>query len=281
MLSSRPVTATRTFLRALAFGSLVLLLACEEQKEEPPPITCQGRCGIVEPPVIGGPSTPGGDAGAGGESGGTDEPVRLTGDVLFLHDLSGLGASVLSEPAELLVEGPTRDVMGRFNGIDPFSLDGVQRATTTWALATPGPGNALATIQPVDTSRPNDDGVVDTSLTVMSESEIATAYAVISMPVSLDVTRAQAVLVIRKNKRPVADVRVTTGSTETVIYADSGGFTDADTAATDPTGIVLLANLPASAWPGSGVTVTLTGAVVARYDIQVVTRAVTFAGLGN
>ena len=280
MLSSRPVTATRAFFRAFAFGSLALFLACEEQKEEPPPITCQGRCGLVEPPVIGGAPTPGDDAGAGGDSGGTDEPVRLTGDVLFLHDLSGLGASVLSEPAELLVEGSMRDVMGRFNGIDPFSLDGVQRATTTWALATPGPGGALATLQPVNTSQPNDDGVVDTSLTVMSESEIDTAYAVISMPIARDVTRAQAVLVVRKDKRPVADVRVTTGSTETVIYADSGGFSDTVTA-TDPTGIVLLANLSASAWPGSGVTVTLTGAVVGRWDLRVVSGAVTFAGVGN
>jgi hypothetical protein len=260
--------------------ALASLVGCQEQKEKPPPVTCQGRCGLVRPPVIGTAPPPGSDAGAGGESGGSDEAVRLTGDVLFLHDLSGLGASVLSEPADLLVEGPTQDVTGRFDGVDPFSLDGVKRASTAWALATPGAGNAIATLQPVDTSRPNDDDVVDTSLTVMSESELDAAYAVISLPVDRDEMLAQLVLVVRNDKRPAAGVRVTAQAAESVIYADNGGFSDTVTA-TDPTGIVLLANVPASEWPGSGVTVTVTGTVAGRWDLRVVSGAVTFAGIGD
>jgi len=121
---------------------------------------------------------------------------------------------------------------------------------------------------------------VTTELTVVRESELARAFSVITQPVMLDVTKAQAVLVVQKGNRRVAGVRVLAPTAEAVIYVENGAFSDTATE-TDASGIVVLANVPSSAWPGSGVTLTLSGAVSGRWDLRVVTRGVTFAGIGQ
>jgi hypothetical protein len=266
--------------KPLIVAVLVASAGCSPQAEKPDPITCTGRCAPVQPPIIDPVDPPDPDAGAGGESGSSDEPVRLLGIVLLLDDIPGLNASPLREPAELLVEGRSGDVTGRYDGINPFALDGVKRAATTWVEVTPGPGDTLRTLQPVDTSRPNDADELTTELTVVRESEIDRAFSVIALPVVPDENAAQAVLVIQKDGRRAAGVRVFAPAAEVVIYSDAGGFSDTVTS-TDGSGIVVLANLPASTWPGSGVTVTLSGAVTGRWDLRVVRGGVTFAGLGE
>jgi hypothetical protein len=262
---------------ALGFGA-----SCGEQVEKPPPVTCSGRgCGgpIHRPPVTHVP--PGdGEGGAGGSPSGGDEAVRLLGDVLLLDDIPALAASRFVEPAELRIEGRSGDVTGRYLGTDPFSLDGVASAQTTWAQVTPGPGDALLTLSPVDTSRPNDAGEVETSLTVVRESELDRAFSVISSPVSRNPGAAQLVLVVQRGGRGASGASVIARAAEAVIYVDNGGFSDIVTT-TDGSGIVVLANVPADSWPGSGVTVTLTGTVTGIWDLRVVRGGVTFAGIGE
>jgi hypothetical protein len=268
--------------RAVFFSVFVATASagCSQQAEKPPPVTCRGRCAPINPPVIVHVPGPGPDGGAGGDSGESDEPVRLLGTVLILNDVPALAASPLTEPAELLVEGSSGDVTGRYDGNDPFSLDGVKRAPTTWALVTPGPGDMLRTLQPIDTSRPNEANELSTTLTVVRESELVRAFSVISLPIMPNASAAQAVLVVQKDGKAVAGVRVSALSADAVIYVDNGGFSDTVTS-TDGSGIVVLANVPASSWPGSGVPVTLSGAVTGRWDIRVVSGGVTFAGIGE
>ena len=254
---------------------------CTPQAEKPDPITCRGRCAPINPPIIGHVSGPGGggSGGAGGDS-GSDEAVRLLGTVVLLNDITALAASPLTEPADLLVEGRSGDVNGRYDGNDLFSLDGVQRAPTTWAQVTPGPGDTLRTLQPIDTSRPNEADELSTTLTVVRASELDRAFSVISLPVVPNPSAGQAVLVVQKDGKPAAGVRVFAPAAEVVIYVDNGGFSDTVTA-TDGSGIVVLANVPATSWPGTGVPVTLSEAVKGRWDVRVVSGGVTFGGIGN
>jgi len=206
--------------------------------------------------------------------------VRLQGEVRVLNDISAFQALVFREPADLLVEGRDADVRGRWTGLDPsFSLAGVQRGQTIWAAVTPD-ALALPTLQPIDTSMPNSSDVVETVLTVVETSELDLALSVLAIPVTRDETKAQAVLVALKAGAPAAGVHVSAAGAEVVVYLDNGAFSD-DVTNTDPTGIFLIGNVPAAPWPGSGVTVTLSGAVAGRWDLRVMRGGVTFGAVGN
>ncbi|HEX6273840.1 MAG TPA: hypothetical protein VFZ53_12415, partial [Polyangiaceae bacterium] len=253
---------------------------CAQPSEKGPPITCSGRrCGPIHiPPVTHVP--PGdGEGGAGGSS-SEDEAVRLLGDVVLLDDIPGLTASRFVESADVRVEGMSGDVTGRYLGADAFAIDGVARGQTTWAQVGPAPGDALLTLQPVDTSRPNDADEVETTLTVVRESELARAFSVIASPVTQNPGAAQLVLVVHKENRGASGVGVIARAAEAVIYVDNGSFSDI-VETTDESGIVVLANVPADTWPGSGVTVTLVGTVNGIWDLRVVRGGVTFAGIGE
>jgi hypothetical protein len=220
------------------------------------------------------------DGGSGGESGEDDSAVRLQGDVRVLDSIAALEASTWPDSVELLVEGRSQDVMGRWNGSDPFLLDGVKRGPTIWAQASPGPGDALRTLQPIDTTVANPSGVVETSLTIVRASELDVAFSVLALPITRDEARAQLVVVALSQGRAAAGVSVRADAADVVIYVDNGGFTDTATS-TDGSGIFLLANVPAVAWPGSGVTVTLSGSVSGRWDLRAVSGGVTFAAVGD
>jgi hypothetical protein len=265
---------------ALLGLALLATNRCAAEQEQPPPVTCRGDCFIPRPHVVGHVPPSSGDAGAGGESGGGEGPVRLGGDVWILNDLPRLTATRFQEPADLVVDGESGDVTGRYTGFDPFSLDGVKRSTATWVLATPGPGDALPSLQAVDTSKPTDAGGVTVELTVARESELERAFSVISQPIAPNSMAAQVVLAVQKGERAAAGVRVTALDAEAVIYVEGSSFSDTVTE-TDSSGIVVLANVPASGWPGSGVTVTLAGEVTGRWDLRVVRGAVTIAGIGE
>jgi hypothetical protein len=268
--------ANRSSILAFVFAASV---GCSPEAEKPPPPTC-ANCGTSDPGIIGGVPPIDGSGGAAGDSGSGDTPVRLEGEVRILNDIAAFAAALFMEPAELLVEGQNDDVRGRWTGLEPtFVLDGVQRAPATWAQATPGV-EALRTLQPINTLSPNSAGVVTTVLTVVRTSELDAAFASLTMPITRDQTRAQAILVALKDKQPASGVRVTVLGVESVIYLDNGAFSDAATV-TDRSGMFLLANVPAVPWPGTGVVVTLSGAVTGRFDLRLVTGGVTLGGVGN
>jgi hypothetical protein len=251
--------------------------ACAQRGEKPPPPTCAGKCASTTNIPVGHPPPPGtGGTGGGGGAPGDDGPVRLVGEVRSLDDLISFTGTTYRDPVELLVEGEGTDVRGNWTGADAtFSLDGVKSAEAVWARATPLLTDALPTLQPLDTRFPNASGVVNRPLTVVRTLQIDLAFSVLTLPVVRDSSMAQVVLVTTKDRVPAAGISVSAPGVEAVIYADNGAFSDA-VDSTDPTGIVLLANVP-----GSGVTVTLSGEVIGHWDLRVVSGGVTLVGLGE
>jgi hypothetical protein len=268
--------------RRLAAPALLgaILLACGQRGEKPAPQTCAGKCAPTVSIPVGHPPPDGtggtGGTGGGGGAPGEDGPVRLVGEVRSLDDLITFSGTTYRDPVELLVEGEGPDVRGSWTGADTtFSVDGVRSAAAVWAQATPLLMDALRTLQPLDTRFPDDSGVVIRPLTVVKSLPIDLAYSVLTLPVLRDESMAQVVLVTTKDDVPAEGISVSAPGVEAVIYADNGGFSDAVNS-TDPTGIVMLANVP-----GSGVTVTLSGEVIGHWDLRLVSGGVTLAGVGN
>jgi len=71
-------------------------------------------------------------------------------------------------------------------------------------------------------------------------------------------------------------VSVTATTAEDVLYGASGGFSDVATE-TDDTGVVVLANVPAAAWPGALVNLSFSGARSSGSKVPAVSGAVTVA----
>ena len=254
-----------------------ILFACAQRAEKPRPHTCAGKCAPTTNIPVGHPPPPGtGGTGGGGGAPAEDDPVRLVGEVTSLDDLITFTGTTYRDPVELLVEGEGADVRGNWTGADTsFSVDGVRSAAAVWAQATPLLTDALPTLQPLDTRFPDSSGVVNKSLTVVRTLPIDLAFSVLTLPVLRDSSLAQVVLVAKKGGATAEGISVSAPGVEAVIYADNGGFSDAVNS-TDPTGIVLLANVP-----GSAVTVTLSGEVVGRWDLRLVSGGVTLAGVGD
>jgi hypothetical protein len=72
---------------------------------------------------------------------------------------------------------------------------------------------------------------------------------------------------------PLAGATVTAAGSEVVLYADGGTWSDAVTE-TDPTGLVLIANAPAAAWPGRLSTITVSGSALGSVPYRAVADAV-------
>jgi hypothetical protein len=262
-------------LAAILFA-VAVIVACVDQGEKPPPPVCEG-CVINVPPVIHEPPPDGGSAGAGGEP-GTDEPVRVQGDVVLLNDIAAKAAVAFVESAELRAQAPNGDVRGTWNGSDPFSLEGVPRSAGVWTEVTPFAGDALVTLQPMNTLSPGSPEVIETRLAVVSALEIELALGAISTPLTPDPRRAQAVLLASKNDVATAGVSVSATGVEAVIYVDGGVYTDAATE-TDASGVVVLANVPV---PSTGsIIVRYEGEVSGSSELRLVAGGVTYGGIGN
>jgi hypothetical protein len=265
----------------IAVGVFAVSVACAPDDERPPPpLPCSG-CGTPNIGISSGslPPSGGGSAGTGGA--GSDEPVRLEGEVRILTDIAGLTSTRFDDAAAVLAEGTSGDVAGTWSGFEPiFSIDGVKRAQTAWTQVTPGPGDALRTLAPVDTSFPNDAGVVTTALTLATASEIDAIYGSLVSPIERSDLAGQAILVALNGGAPASGVEVLAPAAEAVLYVENGIFSDEATA-TDRSGLFILANVPAGGWPGSTIVVTLGGSAAGRYDLVVVSGGVTLAGVGN
>jgi hypothetical protein len=193
---------------------------------------------------------------------------------VLLINIPAVEATDFVEPADIVVKGQNGDLRGRWNGSDPFSIDGVEQSPGVWVEATPLGGDALLTVQPVNTLKPEAPRVVDQDLLVVSASEIELALGAISSPLTPNPTRAQVVLVAQENDEGLAGVQVSAPDAEAVIYLDNGAYTDTATE-TDSSGIVVLANVP----PDSSYVVTLTGELTTTAVLRLVSGGVTVAAV--
>lgn len=270
---------------AMLVGGGAVVSACEQPPERDP-VVCVGRCGF--PGEEGGGVPQGGrggdgDGNEGGEAGESDG-VTLTSQLLLLNDLDFRNGGPFTEPAEIRVEkAGGGSVTGTWNGSDPFRLARVLEGRAVWALGTPSAAlntDALATLEPVRTDDPNAEGVVEADpFALVRASTMQNIYDLLTLPITLEPAHAQIVLrVVNGSGAGIPGVRVTAPSAAVVIYAASGAFSDAETQ-TDATGLVVLANLPGSAWPGSLVSVSFAGAETGATELRVIADAVTLVSV--
>jgi hypothetical protein len=266
---------------AFAVGGAVLLAGCNEPTEREP-VVCVGKCGF--PGDEGGGLPQGGrggdgDGNQGGEAGESDG-VTLTSQVLLLNDLDFRNGGPFTESAEIRIQKAGGGaVTGTWNGSEPFRIQNVLEGRAVWALGTPVAAlnqDALPTLEPVRTDNPNSEGVVEADpFALVRASTMETIYDLLTVPITLDPSRAQVVLrVVNESGAGIAGVRVTAPSAGVVIYAASGAFSDAETQ-TDLTGLVVLANAPAGAWPGSLLSVSFAGAETGAAELRAIAGAVT------
>jgi hypothetical protein len=279
----RPARPRALALLTLAFatGGAVLLAACNEPTEREP-VVCVGRCGFPGDEGSGLPQGGrggGGDDNEGGEAGDSDG-VTLTSNVLLLNDLDFRNGGPFTDSAEIRIQkagGGT--VTGSWNGNEPFRIQNVQEGRAVWALGTPAAAlnhDALPTLEPVRTDNPNSEGVVEADpFALVRASTMENIYDLLTLPITLDSARAQVVLrVVNGAGVGIPGVRVTAPSAGVVIYAASGAFSDAETQ-TDVTGLVVLANAPAGAWPGSLLSVSFAGTETGAAELRAIAGAVT------
>jgi hypothetical protein len=266
------------------YGIAVVLLlpfGCGEATERDP-ATCM-KCGVYTGGGVGMPGSGGGaGTGSSGAGAGATTGVTLTGNVILLDDFAVKSGPRFDVPATIRAEAKAGgSVTANWNGTDTFVLEDVLSAPLAWASVTPTPSGSegLPTLAPVNTSRPGANGSVTQNLAVVSRTQIDTILDVLTVPTVRDPSKAILVLEVRKtDSTPLAGVTVTAPGAETVVYGAGGTFTD-DATQTDNTGTVLLVNVPASAWPGTLVGVTFTGALEGGADVRAITGAVTFEGI--
>ncbi len=274
-MSKRDLTASEWLVLLLA-----ALPACSQPAERAP-VTCVG-CGVQTGGGVGLPGS-GGSAGTGGGEAGlganAGEGVTLEGDLLVVNDFDFQSALKLTDPGTTIsAEGQAGVVVTtRYDGVGPYVLEQVLSAKEVWVLAVPPQGSiALPTLGPVDTTQPDENGSVGVDFTLVESDLIDIILNLLTVPTARNPERASAVLkVTNAQGAPLAGVSVLDPSAEVVVYGASGTFSDTATA-TDGSGLVLLVNLPASAWPGSLSGVSFSGALEGGADVRVVAGAVTF-----
>ncbi len=267
--------------------SAALAVSCTSDGERPAPIVCSGDCGSPGGVRTGFPSDPS-DGGAGPGGGGSDsgETVGLTGDVLLLLDNgrfdSGAPLSDTAEVKTTAADGGT--VTDDWNGVDPFELAKLEADTSVWLLVTPRAGSeAAVTFEPVVTVDPDPQGRINANLAVVREDTIDEIFSVLSAPLQRDAGAAQVVLRLVQRGGgsgvvPIPGVVVQASGAEAVVYGVNGGYSDVSTE-TDGTGVVVLLNVPAAAWPGAIVNLHFSGAKTGGAKVLAVNDAVSLVTL--
>lgn len=269
-------------------GAGVLVFACATNGERDDPVTCLGESCYM-PGHVG--STPGdgnGDGNSGGGEGGESGAVTLSGVVGLLSDDEFHDADLFVDAVDLRAEshdGSKASAVWTGSASDPFEIEGVKQSRATWVYGAPrGSGNdALPTLEPMRTDEPASNGVVkaEDPFVLARASVLDQIFDVLSTPITRDSSKAQLVLKLVTDDDPprgAEGVRVTAPKAEVVIYAVNGSFSEIPEE-TDSTGLVLLANVDASSWPGAIVDVSLEGDRSSAVDVRAITGAVTIVSV--
>jgi hypothetical protein len=226
----------------------------------------------------------GGAEGEGGSDGGTSKGILLTGSVLVLNDdVNFEKGPTYTGVTDLKTEAADgRTVTAQWQGSDPFALVGVRQAAPVWVLATPQnlvADDVLAALEPVRTDMPNAQGTVTANLALVHATTLDGMFDLANVPLTRDSTKAQLILRLVDKTSTAADPPPLAGigvsaTAEATLYGASGGFSSVATA-TDLTGVAVLANVGAAAYPGALVRVEFNGARTGGADVRAVTGAVT------
>jgi hypothetical protein len=280
----------------LGFVSWLLASGCqEEEAERPPPYPecppSDPACPFLPPPHAGvgkgGATAEGGTAGAAGE-GGAGQGGAAAGAPPLSVDIEGSVSEFVNAAFELTsgyarkavvesegVEQST--VRASFEGTGTFLLREVRNQEPIWLSVRPDPETEreFRTLHPVlDLSKPVVVPIVGRALLEqLVFGLLPTAPAVID-------ERAQAVLFFRdQDGRALSGIAAELPEAGIIAYSRSGGWSDQSGITTDLSGLVVLGNITARAYPGNDVRIDFSGAEEGFADIRVAAGAVTVADL--
>jgi hypothetical protein len=253
---------------ALAAGLFFAALGCSEDHDDRPPVrTCTG-CGV---PGRGGPQGSGGTSSDGGlGEGGAGEPLTFTvaryeGDDFEITAPYAGKATLRGERSD------GGSVRGTWTGSGSVTLE--RLAEEAFVLVTPSDETDDA--WPTMFRLPERVEVEPVTLPLVRRTVIDQSFSLPPLPLEPVEGRAQVVFQISdaETRKPLAGATVSASGAEAVLYADGGTFSDAVTE-TDPTGLVLIANVPAAGWPGQLSTLTVSGAALGSVPYRAVADAI-------
>ncbi|HWA74854.1 MAG TPA: hypothetical protein VG937_21070 [Polyangiaceae bacterium] len=258
-------------------------LACQESEPHPPladPCAPGEGCSLGVGQV-GGPSSTGGSTaggnGAGGSAGANAGVV--SGTVVDLIDDTFVSSIPFGNPAIVEAQSSSGSLISAsWNGNDPFQLAGIEPSTTAWVSVRPTVGTgSLRTLHPIAT---NIARTVDLGL--VRADTIDAIFSILTVPSQRAASTAQAVLVFTKTSgasvNGVAGVKATLGDAAFTAYAN-GAVWSSDVAGTSSSGLAVVGNIPATAFPGSSKRIFLSGTGSGFIDIRVVADAVSLVGV--
>lgn len=274
------MTPASPWLPAL-LGALLATVACEEPEPHPPlaaPCDSGQRCSLGLGQVGGPPASSDGAGGgaAGGVGAGTGQ---LRGTVVDLVDDTFVSSIPFGDLATIEAQSTTGAVIdASWNGRDPFVLSGVETAVTAWVSVRPSSGIAnLRTLHPVGTNinRSYDLGLV-------RADTLDEMYGILSIPSQRAQGTAQIVLAFTvtsgASTTGASAVSVALPDAEFVAYAN-GAVWSSEAPGTDSSGLAVLGNVPAVAFPGTNKRISLSGGSSGFIDVRVVADAVSLVAV--
>jgi hypothetical protein len=253
-------------------GLLVALWACSETVTRPSPIGCDDDDGCANPggglpPTgVGSGSAGSGSSGAGGEGGGGGLPPplagTLAGSVQMIVDTDLAAPTSLDSSVEIRTAGATQSEVSVETGADgSYRLEGVLPNTELWVAVgtfqTPPVGPFLDTLQVVDATVGDFLNLLVMRESVMNDiAEVSFSSSV----VEVDPARGHAILsFFDEDGASLAGVRVVDPTpADAAIAYDAGDVYSDQLDETANRGAVVLMNLPAVAYPGALINVTVT-----------------------
>jgi hypothetical protein len=251
-----------------AILAFCLLPACAADVERPPTIAvCEDADCIPQ-------GSSNGNSGSG--SGGAppdDEIVVLTGTVAAINDDRFVALSTYSGAATLLAQSASGQAIEvAFDG-RAFAFTDIRRGQGTPVQVVPDQAEYMPVVSVLDTTEPQ-GGVV---LPVLRRSVLDEMVVALSSQAVIDETRGHVVLsLVDESDRGVSGVFVSAGAAGDVAYQVGGTWTDV-AIGTEPAGLAVVFNLPASRLGTSGASLGLSGSVDDSVVVPVVSGAVTLA----
>jgi hypothetical protein len=213
-----------------------------------------------------GGATNAGSAGEGGETATLYSVTRFDGEAFDR-------TSPYAEAAQVLVEraggGPAEEAL--WSGSEGFELP--DAAPSAFVLVTPADAMVDATRT---LSRIPANPAESEELVLVRPSTIEAILALAAQALEQEAGRAQVVIRLREAQTgtPIAGARLSLPSAQTVLYAANGTFSDA-VSETDSSGLALLINVSAGAWPGELGSITISGSVISSTPVRAIADAVT------
>ncbi len=230
-------------------------------------------CTGCDVPGRGGPSGSGGsssDGGAGSGEGGAEEPsefavTRFEGPDFFITGPYSSGATLRGE------RRGGGESKGTWAGSGTVTLERLVSGAFVLVTPTDSTQDSLPTVL----SLPENAEEEPLELPLVRATVLDAIFTLPTLPVSAVEGRAQVVFRVGdlRTHLPRAGATITAAGAEVVLYSDGGTWSDAVTE-TDPTGLVLIANVPAAPWPGRLSTITVSGAVLGSVPYRAVEDAV-------